>query len=95
MTASKIERFEERSSKQIFEDIDSVTSIKFLLQQKKANPNYCLDSTGNSPLHYLAEKAGGSSEVAEILLEYGADVNATNFRGEGDICMLSLESIVI
>ena len=66
-------------------DIDGEKLIKCILEKVK-NVNPC-DSIGQTPLHIAC--ANLKYKNAKLLLQYGADVNATTNNGETPIMMLA------
>ncbi len=48
---------------------------------KEGRSNYLRCTVGNTPLHFAVENEG-KEDLAAVLLEYGADVNAENVDGE-------------
>jgi hypothetical protein len=77
------------------------TSVKRLLSIRNINVNVKNDRFGSTPLHYAAEN--GHIEIARLLLQNGAEVNARNnygstslhwaaFQGHIDILHLLVEN---
>lgn len=50
---------------------------------------FILDVHGKAPLHWSTEK--GYVEAAEVLLEYGADVNLQDVRGESSLSTAAMD----
>jgi ankyrin repeat protein len=56
-------------------------TVETFLKEDRADPNYVWEGTGNRPLHFIA-KYGGSPKLARVLIDYGANINASNDSGE-------------
>ena len=48
-----------------------IRTVKYLLQEKKVNPNQREDDAGLTPLHYACQTK--NQKMIKLLLKYGAD----------------------
>ena len=48
-----------------------IRTVKYLLQEKKVNPNQREDDAGLTPLHYACQTK--NPEMIQLLLDHGAD----------------------
>lgn len=55
------------------------TTLVMELLKYKANPDTCLNENGDMPLHIVAR--AGKSDMANILIQYGATLDSTNRDG--------------
>jgi ankyrin repeat protein len=69
-------------------DVASATSAELLLRAG-ADPNYRGDISGTTVLGFAASQ--GAPECAKILLQYGADLNATNKDGDTPLALAACE----